>query len=208
MSDFDSSKTLAGIGSILLMVPFVSIVGVILIYLSMRNFAEHYKDSDISHNMLLGGIFWIIGLVLGSIGTIFALTIIGIVIAIPLFVVAGIFMLLMVIYVRKSLHALAYRSGVNLFRTAGTLLLVGALLTIFVIGFFFIFVAYILLTVAFFSLKSNTNPPAYNKNYYTPPPPPQTTSATNTETRFCSYCGAPVPPESSFCSRCGKQLQS
>jgi len=205
MSDFDSSKTLAGIGSILLMVPFLSIVGVILIYLSMKNFAEYYKDDSIRQNMLTGGIFWILGLILSAIGLILCFSIIGIFIAIPVFIVAAIFELLMVVYVRRALHVLADRSGITLFRTAGTLLLVGAILTIFIIGAFFMYIAYILLAVAFFSLRPNTNPPTYN-NYSAPPPQPQTTSTASTETKFCTHCGAPVPPESAFCSRCGKQL--
>ena len=203
MSDFDSSKTLAGIGSILLMIPLAGIVGVILIYLSMKNFAEYYKDDSIRQNMLTGAIFWIIGIIMSGIGILFGLTIIGIFIAIPLFIVAAIFELLMVIYVRRALHTLAGRSGVTLFRTAGTLLLVGAILTIFVIGAFFMFIAYILLAVAFFSLKPNTNPPTYNN--YSAPPPSQTTSTANADTKFCSHCGAPVPIDSAFCSRCGKQ---
>ncbi|MCL2475689.1 DUF996 domain-containing protein [Candidatus Bathycorpusculum sp.] len=204
MSDFDSSKTLAGIGSILLMIPLAGIVGVILIYLSMKNFAEYYKDNSIRQNMLTGAIFWIIGIIMSGIGILFGLTIIGILIAIPLFIVAAVFELLMVIYVRRALHVLADRSGVNLFRTAGTLLLVGAILTIFVIGAFFMFIAYILLAVAFFSLKPNTNPPTYN-NCSAPSPPPQTTSTASTDTKFCTHCGAPVPIDSAFCSRCGKQ---
>jgi len=204
MSDFDSSKTLAGIGSILLMIPLAGIVGVILIYLSMKNFAEYYKDDSIRQNMLTGAIFWIIGIIISGIGILFGLTIIGIFIAIPLFIVAAIFELLMVIYVRRALHVLADRSGVTLFRTAGTLLLVGAILPIFVIGALLLFLPDVVEAGAFFSLKPNTTPPTYN-NYSAPPPPPQTTSTASADTKFCTHCGAPAPMDSAFCSRCGKQ---
>jgi uncharacterized membrane protein len=65
-----------------------------------------------------------------------------------------IFVVVTAIFYRKSLTTLAEKTGVGLFGTVGLLLLVGAVLTIIVIGFLLIWVAYILLTVAFFQIRA------------------------------------------------------
>lgn len=75
-----------------------------------------------------------------------------------------IFAIIAAIFCRKSLTSLAEKSGVGLFGTAGLLLLIGAVLTIIVIGFLLIWVALILLTVAFFQIRTEPTPP--------PPPMP------------------------------------
>ena len=66
----------------------------------------------------------------------------------------------MAVYLRKSFDALANKTGNGMFKTAGLLLLIGAILTIVLIGLILIFVAWILLTVAFFSMPSTPPPPA------------------------------------------------
>jgi uncharacterized membrane protein len=68
-------------------------------------------------------------------------------------VVLFIFAIIAAIFYRKSLTSLAERSGVGLFGTAGLLLLIGAVLTIIAIGFIIIWIALILLLVAFFQIK-------------------------------------------------------
>lgn len=84
------------------------------------------------------------------------------------FVVLFIFATIAAIFYRKSFNILALKSGVSLFNTAGLLLLIGAILTIVLVGIIFIGVAIILLAVGFFSIKTTTatQPPE------TPPTPP------------------------------------
>jgi len=75
-------------------------------------------------------------------------------------VILFIFVVVAAIFYRKSLTTLAEKTGVGLFGTAGLLLLIGAVLTIIVIGFLLIWVALILLTVAFFQIRAEpTQPP-------------------------------------------------
>ena len=57
------------------------------------------------------------------------------------------------IFYRKSLNTLSERTGVGLFGTTGMLILIGAILTIIAVGALILWVALILLTVAFFSIK-------------------------------------------------------
>ena len=77
----------------------------------------------------------------------------GIIVA---FVVLFILLVITAIFYRKSLNMLSSKSGVGMFSTAGLLLLIGAVLTIIVIGVIIIWIAIILLAVAFFSIKPVT----------------------------------------------------
>jgi uncharacterized membrane protein len=81
-------------------------------------------------------------------------------------VVLFIFAIVAMIYFRKSLGLLSAKSGVGLFGTTGLIMLIGAVLTIIVIGFLLIWIGWILLTIAFFSVKTPTATQAM------PPPPP------------------------------------
>jgi uncharacterized membrane protein len=75
-------------------------------------------------------------------------------------VVLFIFVVVAAIFYRKSLTTLAEKTGVGRFGTAGLLLLIGAVLTIILIGFLLIWVALIFLIVAFFQIREEpTQPP-------------------------------------------------
>ncbi len=69
-------------------------------------------------------------------------------------VILFIFVVVAAIFYRKSLTTLAEKTGVGLFGTAGLLLLIGAVLTIIAIGFVLIWIAEILLIVAFFRIRA------------------------------------------------------
>jgi uncharacterized membrane protein len=185
----ESGKNLAGIGSIFLVipVPFLSIVGIIMVLFGMKNLSQAYNDQSIWKNTLYAVIFGIIGIIASGLtlvslffGGIFTAAtlgvgettgIIGLILGVILFlVVAFIFYLLEAIYIRRAFDSLATKSGVGLFRTGGLLLLIGAILTIFIVGLFLIFVAWILILVAFFQIPTNTT----TQQYQTPPPPPMT----------------------------------
>lgn len=75
-------------------------------------------------------------------------------------VILFIFVVVAAIFYRKSLTTLAEKTGVGLFGTTAMLLLIGAVLTIIAIGFLLIWIALILLTVAFFQIRAEpTQPP-------------------------------------------------
>jgi uncharacterized membrane protein len=77
-------------------------------------------------------------------------------------------------FIRKSFKELALRSGVEMFATAGLVLLIGAILTIIFIGFILLWVAMILLAIAFYRMRYE--PPATPYPVapapVTPPPSP------------------------------------
>ncbi len=88
----------------------------------------------------------------------------GIVIA---FVILFVFVILTAFFYRKSLNMLSEKSGVGMFGTTGLILLIGAVLTIvFGIGLILIWITFILLAIAFFSVKTTAAEPPPS-----PPPP-------------------------------------
>ncbi|NWF87648.1 DUF996 domain-containing protein [Candidatus Bathyarchaeota archaeon] len=206
--DLETSRTLGGIGAILMFImPFLGaytailgLIGLILVLIGLKGLADNYKEQGIFNNALYGIIAAIIGcvvfaaiLIVGTVGLFtrlgidmanwmdwamfqridwatitdftifwdFAIAILaGIVILFVLFIIAAIFL-------RKSLNLLSAKSGVGLFGTTGLLILIGAVLTIIAIGLLLIWIAFILLAVAFFSIRPRAAEPA------TPTPPPQ-----------------------------------
>jgi len=76
-------------------------------------------------------------------------------------VVLFVFVVVAAVFLRRSFTSLSAKTGVNRFSTVGLLTLIGAVLTIIVVGFILLWVAQILLVVAFFSIKTQSaQPPA------------------------------------------------
>jgi uncharacterized membrane protein len=197
----ESSKTLGGVGAILVVIGFLgffaygytallSLIGIIITLIALKGMADHYNEAGIFNNALYGFITLIIGVV-AFIATVIVMilmaisnididwtnptaiqqyfmdmnnlwSIIGTLIA--ALVVLFIFVIISAIFFRKSLTSLSTKSGEKIFETAGLLWLIGAVLTIILIGFIVIGIAWILIAVGFFSIKP-TAPPQ-------PPPPP------------------------------------
>jgi uncharacterized membrane protein len=61
--------------------------------------------------------------------------------------------IIVAIFMRKSLNSLSAKAGVGLFGTTGLLLLIGAVLTIIVIGLLLIWISMLIMAVAFFSMR-------------------------------------------------------
>ncbi len=179
---------LGGVGGL------IGLIGFILVLIALKSFADRYNDAGIFNNALYGFITTIVGIVsaFGAfLAT--ALTVIadlgiedwtdatewttvlteetafdtilkllgGVIIAV---VILFAFAILTAFLYRKSLGTLASKSGVGLFGTAGLLLLIGAVLTIILIGFVLIWICFLLIAIAFFSIRPTVVEP--------PPSPP------------------------------------
>jgi len=204
----ESSKTLGGIGALLMFIgifPYISyfgiveIIGAILVLAALYSLGNYYKDSGIFNNALYGVMAGIVGVVSAvAIGLAivlpnikdFLMTIfpswngdwstisslsgmtpdtsnigIGDVIpfisaAIVIFVILWIFAIIATFFVRRSFVRLSAKTNVGLFSTAGLLLLIGAFLVIFVgLGLILMWVAALILAIAFFTLKPTQQPP-------------------------------------------------
>jgi uncharacterized membrane protein len=69
-------------------------------------------------------------------------------------VVAFVFLIITAVFLKKSLVLMANKTGVGMFGTTGLMLLIGAILTIIFIGPILVWIAMLLLAVAFFSVKT------------------------------------------------------
>jgi|WetSurMetagenome_2_1015567.scaffolds.fasta_scaffold42477_3 uncharacterized membrane protein len=92
--------------------------------------------------------------------------------AIVVFIILWVFSIIAAFFIRKSLKEVSSKTTVGLFSTAGLLLLIGALLIIvFGLGLILIWIAALLLAIAFFTVKPSTQQPVYATASSTPPPP-------------------------------------
>jgi len=169
----------------------LSLIGAILTLIALKGMADNYNEMSIFNNALYGIIIVIIGVVVAVAIAVIAVfsaisgldwtdvtavqayfmnidhitALIGPIIG--ALVVLFIFMVAAAVFFRKSLTTLAMKSGEKIFDTAGLLWLIGAVLTIIAVGVILIWIAWILIAVGFFSIKTTAaQPPAQ-------PQPPQ-----------------------------------
>ncbi len=220
----ESSKTLGGIGSILLfigVIPIVQftwvlgIVGIILILAGLHGVSQAFGESRIFTNAVYGVVTGVVGIIVSIIVALAAilanlsnikdfistiypgwngdwtslpnltpntttlnpndvLPLVGNIIAIALIVLAllWVFSIISTFFVRRSLKQVSEKSNTGLFSTAGTLLLVGSfLIIIFGLGLLLMWIAALLLAIAFFTLKA--------PEQQIPPPPTYSAPPTN-----------------------------
>jgi uncharacterized membrane protein len=191
------SKTLAGEGSILLLLSLIpyagwilGIIGVILLLRGMKELSNYYQDEEIYKSSLTGVKFYIIALVAAAVAIAaivlgigsasgftfkpgFAPTIgfgIGLAAFLGGLIIAFIFYVLATTQLRTTFNKLAQKSGESSFKTAGTLLWWGAILSIVLVGLALIFIAWIFATIGFFTMKPQQQQPFNPTQYpYTPP---------------------------------------
>jgi len=175
------------------------IVGAILVLIALKGFADHYQDGGIFNNALYGFITVIVGIVATI--AVFVMLLLHMLTeisinwtnpveiqqnlmsnmnvvwriagtAIGALIVFYISAVVSAILFRKALDALSARSGEKIFGTAGLVWLIGAVLTVILIGLLIIWISWILMAVGFFSIKTvqaQTQPAA--PPLPQPPPP-------------------------------------
>jgi uncharacterized membrane protein len=204
----ESSKTIGGIGSLLMflgVLPYINyfgiieLVGAILVLVALHGLGSYYKEAGIFNNALYGIITGIVGVVLAAgIGIVIVLSNIKdfllkvfpswngdwstipslsgmtpntsnigfgdiipfIVAAIAVFAILWVFAIISTFFIRRSLTQLSAKSNAGLFGTIGLLLLIGAFLIIVIgLGLILMWIAALILAIAFFSLKPTQQPP-------------------------------------------------
>lgn len=206
---FESSKTLGGIGALLMFIgvfPYINyfgiipLIGAILVLVALHGFARMYKENGIFDNALYGIIAGIVGVVLaivigiaivlpnikdfllklyptwnGDWSTITSFSgmtpntsnigfgdfIPFITAAIVIVVTLWVFAIIATFLYRRSLKQLSAKANAGLFSTTGMLLLIGAVLIIaFGFGLLLMWIATLILAIAFFTMKpQETQPP-------------------------------------------------
>ncbi len=195
--NYEYSRILTAEGAILILlglIPYVGwilgIIGVVLLLRGMKELSNYYQDERIYKNSWTGVKFYIVALIAAGIavtalvigvasatGFTFAGSFIftagfgvGLVAFLGGLVIAFIFYILATSHLKRTFDILAERTGEASLTTAGTLLWIGAILTIFVIGLLLILVGWIFATIGFFSMRARPQPPYNGQQYaYTPP---------------------------------------
>ena len=158
--------------------PIISILGLVFIFIAVKTISDLTKDKDIFNNYLMhfifgiltivaiviimliafgaaGGFSWISSLENAEITDIesfweyFGDLLVGCVLAL---VVGWILSIIAAIYLRRSYNSIAEHTKVKLFKTTGTVYLIGAFTTIILIGFLILLIARIIEIIAYFSL--------------------------------------------------------
>jgi uncharacterized membrane protein len=201
MGKLNDAKILGGVGSILQIVPFLSIVGYILTLIAVKYVSDEVHDSSIFTNMLYAVIAGIVGVLLGAsvfffgaLSSFYTAGLSAITGVVVFLVIVWIALIISALFIRRAFDGMANKLGVGTFRTAGTLYFVGALLTIVLVGFLVLFVAFILQVVAFFSIDES-------KSMGQPQAPMQTMPAMGF--KYCANCGTQMAVSATFCPKCG-----
>jgi len=223
MASLSSAKTLGGVGGILVFFPVLSLVGWILILLATKEISESVQDKTIFDDALLAGITAVIGAVVFAF--VFALTVFtGSAAVGPFapgpFAFSGLFLgvlgtfwvftVISAIFLKRSYEKISQRLNVNAFATAGLLYLIGAALTIILVGFLILLIALIFQVVAYFSIQDRPPAPGWVQpapQTFVPQPMPQQPATQPqqppVESKFCFKCGARLPSTAVFCTSCG-----
>jgi hypothetical protein len=92
--------------------------------------------------------------------------------------------------------------GVGMFRTAATLYLVGAALTIVFVGFILLLIGQIVQAVAYFSIPDQVPAQAGTGALGSTAAPPSMAPLADA-TKFCVSCGNKIAANATFCNTCG-----
>ncbi len=210
MATLSQAKVLGGVGSILIFIPFVSLVGYILMILAVKDISDDLGDTAIFNNVLIAAVTGIVGalagasiIVFGAIGGIFTAGMSAFFGVISGLLIVWVFLIVSAVFLKKAYNTMGQRLGVGTFNTAATLYLVGAVMTIVLIGFLVLLVAEIVQAVAYFSIPDQL--PAQGAGASTgltsggPPAMPLAAGAT----KFCTSCGNKIAASATFCNSCG-----
>jgi uncharacterized membrane protein len=196
--NYEYSRTLAAEGAILLllgMVPYVGwilgIIGVVLFLKGMKELSNYYQDEKIYQHSWTGVKYYIVALIAAGVA-VTALVIgvasatgftftgdflftagfgVGLAAFLGGIVTAFVFYILATFHLKRTFDTLAEKTGETSLTTAGTLLWIGAILTIVVVGLLLILIGWIFATIGLFSMRPRQQQ-QYNgqQNGYTPPP--------------------------------------
>lgn len=210
MATLSQAKTLGGVGAILIFIPFVSLVGYILIIIAIKDISDDLQDKTIFRNVVIAAVTGIVGALAGA-AVFFFGAVTGILtggVAAFSGVVTGllvvwVFLIVSAVFLRRAYNSMSKELGVGMFSTAATLYLIGAALTIVLVGFILLFIAEILQAVAYFSIPNQ--PPTQGAGASAGPTaaPPPSMPPMGGATKFCTSCGTKISPSATFCYSCG-----
>ncbi len=191
----------------------LALIGFTLFLVSMHRLSIYYSEPSIFKNVLYafimsivsGVVFFVYEFVFGFWS--FAGSQTGATPALPILSIFGVlgislvFSIINAVLYMQAFNKLAEKSGMDNFKTAGLLYLIGVLTTILFFGSLLVWIAWIFAAQGFNKLK-----PApivtQNGSYFTPP-----LTSTTLRTKRCSNCGTENSADALYCTHCGKPLQ-
>jgi uncharacterized membrane protein len=200
---------------LLIPIAALSLAGLILFLIAMHRLSQYYNEKVIFKNPLNVLIIQIIGSAVLMV-VVFIVTITSFGSLTPtttstattffsyfIWLLIGVVVIAFVISVycgllyKRAFDKLAEKSGVDSFRTAGLLYLIGSIL-----GSLITWIAWIFIAQGF--KKLTPNQPASQQAPYTTYQP--FTGTQTTSIKRCPACGAENSPDSLYCAKCGRQL--
>lgn len=106
-------------------------------------------------------------------------------------IVGWILSIIAAIFLKRSYNGIAEHTKVGLFKTTGTVYLIGAITTIVLIGFLILLIARIIEIIAYFSLPDKI--PTGEKK--------------EKSQRRCPNCDRGIPMDARICPYCGKKFE-
>ncbi|MCS7142677.1 MAG: DUF996 domain-containing protein [Aigarchaeota archaeon] len=167
---FDSAKYVAGVGSLLMVLSIVPVVGpslmiggLIVLLIGIHQLSHALNNPGIFKNILIWALLMTVGVVTVIITGLTALvatlsleflafaefiaTMISILVLLWVIAIVG------SVFLRRGYNQIALSTGANMFNVVGLLFLIGSVLLITFVGFLIIWVAFLIQTIAFFSLE-------------------------------------------------------
>lgn len=201
--------TFALIPFLIIALAIVALIGFILFIIAMYFLSQYYNEPGIFRNIIYGiiiaavGIASLIALLIAALlsqhypGTPapFAFSFLAVILA------AIVIQIVVSVFFMRAFNKLSEKSGVDSFRTAGLLILIGGVTSIVFVGGIISWLAWIFAASGFRSLKPKAAAaaPTYA--------PPSMAPPTSTQNIYCPYCGAQISYDSVFCPHCGRQIQ-
>jgi len=236
-ASLSQAKILGGTGWILLVLSIIprigfilGIIGFALVLFATKQISDTISDRSVFRNMIISTVLGIAALIAVAIVVLIALNRIvnymrsvstgvgahphlGVIVLVVVgLLVVWLLYLLSAFFLRRSFNTVAQRLNVGLFRTAGLVFLIGAALTIILVGFLILLVAEIIFAIAFFTIPEQPGAGSLSAmgSDMIPPSPPgyrPTSEAPSTAPRsgVCSRCGANISEGTVFCPSCGQK---
>jgi uncharacterized membrane protein len=216
-----AAPALAGTGIFLALLGFAVVVGIIalagyiLFLVAMHRLSNYYNERSIFSNLLraliiqivtsvvltvvvLVVVFSIGGLIATSSGTTAPAAVLSLLGVYAVVALAGfVLSIYCAVLYKRSFDRLSERSGVDSFRTAGLLYLIGAILNIVAVGSIIMWIAWIFAALGYRKLQPLPAAPAP----FIPPYQPGTIAV-----KRCPTCGAENSPDAVYCRNCGRLL--
>jgi uncharacterized membrane protein len=192
MSNLSNAKLLGGIGALLSLIGWllstsfgsiVGIIGLIMVFIAIKNISDETKDKSIFDNYLYFFICSLIAIVAIAVIMVYSVfttidvfnpdqiqemvegitdfasfwEVFGNLVTgcIAALLIGWVLLIIGTLFLRRSFNSIAEHTKVDLFRTTGFVYFIGAITMIILIGFLIIIIAKIMEIIAFFSIPDN-----------------------------------------------------